>query len=560
MLRAEAAPRMGLVAAGTGWIVQNQSIGASSDDYLFWTSDDGNNWKDITPRDPASRQIADVFFLDASRGWVLFAVRGKEFTGASNVSGFDLAITTDGGADWTQRHVTVPPENHGWSGGAKIFFLDSSHGWLNLELALHDWAVGTLLETTDGGQNWNPVQGFNVDAGFGGIRFVDTQNGWVAGGPYGQQHLYATHDGGRNWHDVALPPVSGLSTLLNSITMSQCKPPLFRDSKHGLLPVTYSGTSASGSDLKVLALFSTDDTGRTWRSEGWGNLGEDRGVLAFTAVDSQAFALKPSDHAALTLLKVGLGGKTAQTGATGMPQMSSNTALLSLRFGDMNHGWAFSSDSRLLSTVDGGVTWRDITPSRQKSSTLATSGSLQSGVSGGTLLQDNAAAPLASGPVAASSSSVTTYKSRHVGFDACTKPTTSQMGTWWSTSPYFDYGVYVGGVNTKCVSLTSSWVNTVTGQGWGLIPIWVGPQAACTCARGTWPNCTQTWTTISTTGGAYAQGQAEADAATGSKGMPHSGLGSGSPVYFDMENYSPDATCNGNPHWQLCEFLHLRMG
>jgi len=400
-----------------------------------------------------------------------------------------------------------------------------------------------LLATTDGGQNWNPVQGFNVDAGFGGIRFVDTQNGWVAGGPYGQQHLYATHDGGRNWRDMALPPVSGLSSLLNSITMSQCKPPIFRDNKHGFLPVTYSGTSTSGNDLKVLALFSTDDTGRTWRSEGWGNLGEDRGVLAFTAVDSQALAPKSSRHAALTLLKVGLGGKTAQTGATGMPQISGNAALLSLNFGDTNHGWASSSDSRLLSTADGGVTWRDVTPSRPKNSALAMSSSLQGGVLGQTLLQDNAAASLASAPVALGSSSGTTYKSRHVGFDACTKPTTSQMGTWWSTSPYFDYGVYVGGVNTHCASLTSSWVNTVTGQGWGLIPIWVGPQAPCTSAPSG-----GTWTTISTTGGAYAQGQAEADAATGSKGaMPRVGLGPGSPVYFDIEYYSPGATCNGNP-------------
>jgi len=189
-------------------------------------------------------------------------------------------------------HGATAPENHGWSGAARCFFFDANHGWLNLEVVAHDWAIGVVLATTDGGRTWNQVRGFNVDAGFGRIQFSDAKNGWVAGGPYGQQHLYATHDGGQSWQSVVLPLVAGLSSLLSSATMSQCVPPLFRDSKHGLLPVIYSGTDTLGNDLKALALFSTDDTGRTWRSEGWSNLGEDRGVLAFTAVDSQTFAPK----------------------------------------------------------------------------------------------------------------------------------------------------------------------------------------------------------------------------------------------------------------------------
>jgi len=154
------------------------------------------------------------------------------------------------------------------------------------------------------------------------------------------------------------------------------------------------------------------------------------------------------------------------------------------------------------------------------------------------LSQSGAPASPASGPIAASST-IASYKSRHIGFDACTLPNTTQTGTWWTSSPYFDVGVYVGGANTHCASITSSWVRTVTGQGWGLIPIWVGPQAPC----GNFSNA------ISTTGGAYAQGKAEADTATkGSKSaMAKLGLGAGSPIYYDIENYSPSATCNGNP-------------
>jgi len=55
--------------------------------------------------------------------------------------------------------------------------------------------------------------------------------------------------------------------------------------------------------------------------------------------------------------------------------------------------------------------------------------------------------------------------------------------------------------------------------------------------------------TINTAGGAYAQGQAEADAATkGTKAaMEKLGLGAGSVIYYDIENYTPSAACNNNP-------------
>jgi len=35
--------------------------------------------------------------------------------------------------------------------------------------------------------------------------------------------------------------------------------------------------------------------------------------------------------------------------------------------------------------------------------------------------------------------------SQEQGFDACTDPTQSQMGTWWSYSPYWWVGAYIGG-------------------------------------------------------------------------------------------------------------------
>jgi len=59
---------MGLVGPGVGWALRNQGTLPNPNHHLFWTIDDGANWKDITPQDPASHEIAGVFFLDASRG------------------------------------------------------------------------------------------------------------------------------------------------------------------------------------------------------------------------------------------------------------------------------------------------------------------------------------------------------------------------------------------------------------------------------------------------------------------------------------------------------------
>jgi hypothetical protein len=53
------------------------------------------------------------------------------------------------------------------------------------------------------------------------------------------------------------------------------------------------------------------------------------------------------------------------------------------------------------------------------------------------------------------------------------------MNTWWSNSPFWDVGVYVGGVNFACSLPTSSWVTHIVNQGWNIMPIWNGPHPPC---------------------------------------------------------------------------------
>ena len=121
------------------------------------------------------------------------------------------------------------------------------------------------------------------------------------------------------------------------------------------------------------------------------------------------------------------------------------------------------------------------------------------------------------------------------GFDACTAPSTGAMSAWLQ-SPYRFVGVYIGGGNRACAqpNLTSTWVNTVHGQGYGLIPTYVGDQAWCTSASNV--TVMPQGDLASEKSDGYLEG---ADAVDRAAAL---GLGPGTPIYFDMEAYNSSAT------------------
>jgi photosystem II stability/assembly factor-like uncharacterized protein len=315
-----------------------------------------------------------VFFLDASRGWVLLAVKREPTKNnqepdnfITDIRGFDLASTTDGGATWTIKHLDALPEGVGWLAASEIFFLDAAHGWMNIESPVPHWGgEGVLLATSDGGNTWKGIVEVNGGGGYGPIRFTDPQNGWIAGGP-GNCYLYATSDGGRHWREVTVPPPPAISGLFEDEAPLYASPK-FKDSRHGFLPVKYSGPGKSGEDVSIQALLSTNDGGSTWHLESWANLDQAANFPIVAVLDSTALAPKRVDHGPATLLKLEPGGKVSETRASQSPELPSGAALLGVGFSDVAHGWARLSDGRLLSTADGGLTWKDITPARKKPS------------------------------------------------------------------------------------------------------------------------------------------------------------------------------------------------
>ena len=111
------------------------------------------------------------------------------------------------------------------------------------------------------------------------------------------------------------------------------------------------------------------------------------------------------------------------------------------------------------------------------------------------------------------------------GFDTCAAPSLPTMKAW--RAKYAATAIYIGGQMMGCgqSNLSASWVQQAKAQGWELLPTFVGLQAPCNSFPGK-INASQ----------AASQGTAAANQAIAAASSY--GLGTGSPIYYDMEAYN----------------------
>lgn len=140
----------------------------------------------------------------------------------------------------------------------------------------------------------------------------------------------------------------------------------------------------------------------------------------------------------------------------------------------------------------------------------------------------------------------------HTGysFDTCAAPSTSSMQAWIGDSSYRAVGVYIGGSSAACPpgprnpNLTPGWVDAVYGQGWRLIPLYVGNQAPCT-------SFSHKIDVSNPAGDGVAAGE---DAANQASAL---GIGPGSPIYLDVEHYPSDGgSCTSAVLWFVHGWIH----
>jgi hypothetical protein len=95
--------------------------------------------------------------------------------------------------------------------------------------------------------------------------------------------------------------------------------------------------------------------------------------------------------------------------------------------------------------------------------------------------------------------------------------------------------IYIGGAEMACDygNLSASWVKAVKAMGWSLIPLYVGLQAPC-----------NSFSQEIQPGHAAAEGTSAAKAAV--LDAKSFGLGTGTPIYFDMEAYNGGSSCRSS--------------
>jgi hypothetical protein len=111
---------------------------------------------------------------------------------------------------------------------------------------------------------------------------------------------------------------------------------------------------------------------------------------------------------------------------------------------------------------------------------------------------------------------------RGLGFDSCTAPSSQYMSAWLHHSPYRAVGIYIGGADRACdqPNLTAAWVRHEASAGWRFLPLYVGPQAE-----------------FDQLSAPKQQGRnAASDAVAQAQRL---GFGPATPIYYDMEAYSP---------------------
>ena len=122
------------------------------------------------------------------------------------------------------------------------------------------------------------------------------------------------------------------------------------------------------------------------------------------------------------------------------------------------------------------------------------------------------------------------------------------MDAWLAASPYRAVGIYISGASRGCrdqPNLTPTWISTQLANGWRLLPITLGPQAACNPSFPRYGNDPVISTKLNQAGvyqKAFEQGTAEASTAVAA--AQALGIVPGSTLWYDLEGYDvTNASC-----------------
>jgi len=183
--------------------------------------------------------------------------------------------------------------------------------------------MGTVIKTTNGGENWTVQNLVQEWSKFESVHFPDEYNGWIVG--YGSTYhplIFKTFDGGLTW------------TEINSFTTHQLHDVFFANTNTGWIV---------GNQGKI---FKTTDSGNNWLAQ---NSSTGSSLLSVYFINKNVG------------WAVGDGGtiiKTTNGGNDWLTKVSGTSLLLrSVFFIDENYGWAVGDEGIIQITTNGGESW-----------------------------------------------------------------------------------------------------------------------------------------------------------------------------------------------------------
>lgn len=270
--------------------------------------------------------VEDVFFLDASNGWMVVYDADRYY----------LLRTTNGGGSWSK--FPIP------RGTNRVFFLDPQIGWaLVLEPSSSESAKTYLFRTRNGGKIWERSANkafarcvVTQDCSLvNGLAFTDRKHGWMIGqrsGCGGQ--VWQTSDGGHTVHLLKLPAVTGAASGV------------------------YANHAGSIWIFGENFILSSADDGKSWKA----------GLVSTGLLKGRAELFLESGFIFENGVGWAVGGggagailSTNDFGSHWQLALESNqlTIFMDLSFWDHMHGCAVGFSTSLFCTVDGGRNWSE---------------------------------------------------------------------------------------------------------------------------------------------------------------------------------------------------------
>jgi photosystem II stability/assembly factor-like uncharacterized protein len=228
---------MNIKAAIGGVSFLNEQVGFLIDGQkLFKTTDGGANWYKVGMIKVGDENclldncydFKACFFQNQMRGWAVGQIWTKDYLIKHTEVAYEGVIlkTEDGGLTWKRQHLELPAKHVNkrmrWS-LRDISFISEKAGWIAGDNA--------IFRTVDGGQSWHigNFKGRDFEGYCVRVQFLNEQFGWVLTGDLGTKEFLITKDGGQTWEVLEGVESSAHGMPVNVIFTSPPKGLLFEE-------------------------------------------------------------------------------------------------------------------------------------------------------------------------------------------------------------------------------------------------------------------------------------------------------------------------------------------